>query len=115
MPPQHLDIRDQMRRGVRLQTAERPRPARTALVEHPPRARTRDRKPPMHRAGAGTRTAVEKKHRRAARVADLLQYIVWPSVSGSVPVSNGPDFGEQVTTGHGRLHNANSKRGKGGP
>ena len=101
MPPQCLDVGDQILRGVVLQAAERARPSRTALVEddHPPELGIEEAA--MHRAGAGAGTTVQEQHRPATRIADLLPVHDVVGRERQVAGLERADLREQVAAWHG--------------
>src|SRR6516225_5534807 len=68
---QALDVGHEMCRGVILDLAKRGRPAGAALIENDDPPIIGIEKPTVNRGGAGTGAAVQKQHRRAARVAQL--------------------------------------------
>jgi hypothetical protein len=60
-----------MRRGVVLELAKRSRPAGAALIENDDPPEVGIEKPTVNRRSAGAGAAVQKQHRRAARVPRL--------------------------------------------
>ena len=67
-----LDVGDQVRRRVRIQAPQRPRPSRATLIEDHDAPMRRIEKPPVHRTGASAWPTVKEQDRPPTRIADLL-------------------------------------------
>ncbi len=72
MRAQRLDVGDEMRRGVVAQFAQGRGAPGAALVENHDAVMRGIEEAPVSRRGAGAGTAVEKQHRRPARITRLL-------------------------------------------
>ena len=100
MPPQRLDIVHQIGRGVLRQAAKRARTAGPALIEDDHTPEMRVEKAPMNRPGARPRPAMQKQHRRAARVANLLPVHDVATRERHVTGLERAYLGKEVATGH---------------
>src|SRR5580700_8156848 len=100
MGTQQFDVLDQVRRGVVLQPAQRPRAASAALVEYDDAPERRVEKSPMHRARARSWAAMQEKHWKATRIARLLPVHHVGPRERQVTGLEWSDFGEQVASGH---------------
>ena len=102
MPAQRLDVGHQVLGGVVLQAAERAGPPGAALVEdhHAPEIRVEE--PPMHRAGAGARPAVQEQRRPSPRIPHLLPIHDVAAGQRQVAGLERADLGVQVAARHER-------------
>ena len=94
MAAQDLDIRDEVRRGVVLQAAQRTRPSRAPLVENDDAPVVRIEETTMHRAGAGAGAAVQEQHRPSIGVAGLLPIHDMTAGERQIAGLVGADLGE---------------------